>query len=103
MSRQEIEMHFKEITGLAGQIKELSEQLKKMAADELGQIAFDTEKVWEGEAARKVLLKEVRLSEGILAEADILGEIADGMKEQAERFYQRELQNELLARVRSYG
>lgn len=53
MSRQEIEMHFKEITGLAGQIKELSEQLKKMAADELGQIAFDTERVGRGKLPEK--------------------------------------------------
>lgn len=103
MPRQEIEIHFKELTGLAGQIAELSEQIRRLAADELGQIILDTGKVWEGEAVRSVLLKEVRLSEGILEEADMLGEIADGMKQQAERFYQRELQNELLARVRSYG
>ena len=102
MSQSIIEVHFKEIMDLAGQIRELSKLLDSLAKEEMMQNICNIKAGWNSECADILVGKEVRIASGLAQEADQLNVIAAEMEDQAKKMYQSEISNIQLAVIRSY-
>lgn len=102
LSQQTIEMHFKEIMTLAEQIEVLAKELGKIGEKEISGAAMDTKRGWESACSQKLVERELKLAQQIRAEGDVLGKIAEEMKEQARQMYHMEMLNVALAVTRIY-
>ena len=102
MSQSTIEMHFKEIMDLAGQLRELSKLLGSVAEEEMMQNICNIKAGWNSECADILVGKEVRIASRLAQEADQLKEIAVEMESQAKKMYQSEIRNTQLAVTRIY-
>lgn len=102
MSSQTIELHFNEIMGLASRIRELSRELNSLAENKMMQIICCIKAGWNSECADILAGKEVKVVSLLIKEIKNLNDLAQKMEIQAEKMYQREIENTRLAITRIY-
>lgn len=102
MPSQTIELHFKEIMSLASRLKELSGELDSLAGDKMMQLICNIKTDWNSECADILTGREVKIASLIIEEARHLNDLAQEMESQAEKMYQREIENTRLAVTRIY-
>lgn len=100
--RHAIEMHFQEAVKLSEQIAEMATALKSIGEQMLPNVIGKTKRVWKGKSADILTGKEAMYIATITTEAQKLNILAIDLKKKAERIYQAELKNLLLAEMRYY-
>ncbi len=99
---QTIEMHFKEIMGLAENMDELARKLCRTAEEEIPGIVGSTKAGWNSHCMDILAGKEVKTAAALAAEADRLKELSAETEARAKEMYQWEMTNIRLAVHRTY-
>ena len=102
MSLTEIEIHFEKIKDLSGILETAAEEIKKLAEEDGMQTISAAKAAWISENADIFAGKEIKVMGRICETAGNLAKLSEDMRKQAQRLYEKENQNTLTARARTY-
>lgn len=97
-----IEMHFTELMGVSGELKELAEEMHKGVETELTESIGLLRAGWNSICADILAGKEVEIAGEIARQAEEMAALAQEIESVARKMYQSEIANQVRARTRIY-
>lgn len=92
MELREINVNFEQLQEQARRLEEIAAEIKRLADQQMAQTLQEMAVCWKGETASAYFNKADRVKQDIIDTAKLLNEAADGIRAQAKRIYDAEMQ-----------